>query len=43
MNEFTVKKDELIGYIQRSIIDIARKCNVYDDIVIKEIKELCNK
>lgn len=41
MNEFIHKRDEIVGYIQRSIVDIARKCGVSDTTVIKEFKKLC--
>ena len=31
---------EIEGYIKRSIMDIARKCNVYDTDVIEIFKKL---
>lgn len=34
---------ELIGYIERSIIDIARKCNVKAETVIKTFITKWNK
>ena len=37
MNKFQSKND-LIGYIERSITDIARKCGVNNTDVINEIK-----
>lgn len=37
MNKFQSKND-LIGYIERSITDIARKCGVKDSDVVNEIK-----
>ena len=37
MNKFQSKSD-LIGYIERSITDIARKCSVSNTDVINEIK-----
>lgn len=37
MNKFQSKND-LIGYIERSITDIARKCGVKNTDVINEIK-----
>ena len=41
MNKFN--KEELIGYIKRSIPDIARKCNIKDTDVINCMKEIINK
>lgn len=37
MNKFQSKND-LIGYIEKSITDIARKCGVKNTDVINEIK-----
>ncbi len=37
MNKFQ-SKDDLIGYIEKSITDIARKCGVLNTDVINEIK-----
>lgn len=34
------KKDEIVGYIERSIVDIARKCDVKSTDVINYFKEL---
>ena len=39
MNKFQSKSDLLIGYIERSITDIARKCGVKNSDVINEIKD----
>jgi hypothetical protein len=38
MNKFQSKSD-LIGYIERSITDIARKCGITNTDVINEIKD----
>ena len=38
MNKFQSKGD-LIGYIEKSITDIARKCGVTNTDVINEIKD----
>lgn len=38
MNKFQSKGD-LIGYIEKSITDIARKCGVSNTDVINEIKD----
>lgn len=38
--------EEIENYIKKSIIDIARKCNVKDTVVINTFKKLynvCNK
>ena len=43
MNKFsTSKEEEVIGYVKRSIVDIARKCNIYSTDVIETIKKLYN-
>jgi len=34
-----VNNKELIGYIERCIPDIARKCNITNEEVIKHLKE----
>jgi hypothetical protein len=34
------KNSELIGYIERSIVDIARKCNVDNTSVIETFKKI---
>ena len=33
-------KEEIKSYIKRGISDIARKCHVYDDEVVKIIKQM---
>jgi hypothetical protein len=38
MNKFQSKND-LIGYIERSITDIARRCGVKNTDVLNEIKD----
>ena len=36
-------EEEIKGYVLRAIPDIARKCNVKVDKVIKTIKEIINE
>ena len=33
--EYTLKHTEIEEYISKSVVDIARKCNVTDSVVIK--------
>lgn len=33
-------ENELEGYIKRAVVDIARKCNTKEDIVIQHFKKL---
>lgn len=41
MSKFSIKKEEeVISYIKRSVVDIARKCNVYSIDVIEIIKKV---
>ena len=44
MNSLGIKNsEELVGYIERSIVDIARKCNVDNTLVIETFKKICIK
>ena len=40
MSKFSIKEEEVIGYVKRSVVDIARKCGVYSTDVIETIKKL---
>jgi hypothetical protein len=41
MSKFSIdKENEVIGYVKRSVVDIARKCSVYSTDVIETIKKL---
>ena len=42
MNKSATNNEELIGYIERCIPDIARKCNTTNEEVIKTFKTLFN-
>lgn len=39
MNKSAISNKELIGYIERCIPDIARKCNTTNEEVIKTFKK----
>ena len=42
MNKSATSNKELIGYIERCIPDIARKCNTTNEEVVKTFKTLFN-
>lgn len=39
----TMDDEEVFGFIERSIVDIARKCHVDNTSVIEAFKKLCIK
>ena len=40
MPKSIVVKEEIVNYIKRSVVDIARKCGVHDTTVIDHFKQI---